>query len=235
MTNFNYHGPLVVFDLDDTLFRERDFCRSGFRHILARVENEVGEIPGTVFDDMNRALTSRQNPFDVFESEIKPLYISQGLDWNLDAFIADYRMHIPDINLAGGMLDILRNLQKRRVIMGIVTDGRSNSQRGKISALGLDEFIDRSNILISEETGFDKTSSEPFSFFVRKYPEANKFFYIADNPSKDFLQPNLLGWETVCVPTHPDNVHPCVYPEDDIYHPSHHIESLSEIIPIIFG
>ncbi len=38
-----YHGPVVVFDLDDTLIRERDFCRSGFKAIAGYLIDKYGE------------------------------------------------------------------------------------------------------------------------------------------------------------------------------------------------
>lgn len=233
-SDFNYHGPVVVFDIDDTLFRERDFCRSGFRHILKRVETEIGEIPANLYDKMNVALTNRQNPFDVFEKELKPLYHRGGSEWNLNSYIQDYRTHRPDIHLEEGFPQLLRLLQISRIVIGIITDGRSNSQRRKIEALGLEEFVAPSNILISEETGFDKTSMEPFGYFVRKYPEASRFLYIADNPAKDFFQPNLLGWTTVQVPDRLDNVHPACLPENDLFLPSRKIAKIEDLRHIIF-
>ena len=134
-SDFNYHGPVVVFDLDDTLFRERDFCRSGFRHIIQRVETEIGEVPANLHDRMNEALTDRRNPFDVFEKKLKPFYEEKGLYLDLNSYIQDYRTHRPDIHLDESFAQLFRRLQASNIVTGLITDGRSNSQRSKIEAL----------------------------------------------------------------------------------------------------
>lgn len=233
MIDINYHGPVLVFDLDDTLFRERDYCRSGFRHILKNAEKTLEAVPDSLFEEMNDALTARLNPFDVYERTLKPLYEAKGEEWKLDRHIALYRSHLPEISLVDGARELLDSLQAAGIKTGIVTDGRSLSQRNKIKALGLDVYMPDCNILISEETGCDKTSPEPFSHFVRQYPEARQFIYIGDNPAKDFFNPNLLGWTTVMVARHPDNVHPQALPDDSIYHPQITVESLRDIKKII--
>ena len=219
-SDFNYHGPVVVFDLDDTLFRERDFCRSGFRYLIEIVKAEFGTVPEGLFEKMNNELCRRKSPFDLFEAEVRPLAEAQGKSWDLKSYISRYRSHFPNISLSDGVSSLLSSLRDRGVVTGIITDGRSATQRNKIRALKLDEFVEDSNILISEETGFDKSSPEPFSFFVRKYPEARKFLYVADNPEKDFFHPNLLGWTSIMVPPHPDNVHPCSMPDDEFFRPA---------------
>ena len=234
-SDFNYHGPVVVFDLDDTLFRERDFCRSGFRFLLDNIRNRLDFVPEGLFERMDRALCERRSPFDCFEAELKPLFESAGKEWDLAALITAYRNHSPRINLSDGVVALLNSLRERGVVTGIITDGRSSTQRNKFRALNLNEFIDESNLIISEETGFDKTSPEPFSFFVRKYPEARKFLYVADNPEKDFFQPNLLGWTTVMVPENGDNVHPRHLTDDSFCNPAFSVNNPAEILKLIDG
>lgn len=207
MADFNYHGEVVVYDLDDTLFRERDFCRSGFRFLETEIRKLVGECPEGLASKMNDRLIRRENPFEVFESLCRPLIEETRIEWDLQKFISLYRSHYPDIQPIPEVMNQLIEQSERGIVTGIITDGRSITQRNKIKALGLDRYVAPQNILISEETGFDKTHPEPFIQFVRNYPEARKFTYIGDNPKKDFHHPRLLGWDTVCVPPHPDNVH----------------------------
>lgn len=232
MADINYHGDVVVFDLDDTLFRERDFVRSGFKLI----EKTLCEKYPGLFDGisvlMNDALEKRENYFDILE---KKLSTSLGFDFSgedmqslMCELIDAYRSHLPEkLPLDSGVAEVLEKLQSQGVVMALVTDGRSVTQRNKIHALGLDEYIPDCNILISEETGFDKTTPENFRTLVRRYPEAKRFIYIADNEHKDFLQPNLLGWETYKVQYNSDNVHEDFVNTDVLQRPCHLLSSIS--------
>ena len=99
--------------------------------------------------------------------------------------------------------------------MGMITDGRIQTQRLKIHALGLDKYIPEQNILISEATGADKHFSLPFDIMMRRNPGESRFVYVGDNPEKDFLWPNRLGWLTVMLlDTDGRNIHPQRIPAD---------------------
>jgi putative hydrolase of the HAD superfamily len=88
----------------------------------------------------------------------------------------------------------------------LVTDGRSNSQRNKIKALGLERWFEERNIIISEEFGSEKTDKRNFTYFMEKYP-GRSYCYVGDNTQKDFLAPNGLGWNTVCLLDDGRNIH----------------------------
>ena len=98
-----------------------------------------------------------------------------GCRFNAQWRVDTYRYHIPDISLRPGALDLLEGLKRRGVPIGIITDGRSATQRAKIKALGLDRFVADCNIIISGETGADKTTSLPFETLANRNPAA---FYI---------------------------------------------------------
>lgn len=202
--DFNYHGEVVVFDLDDTLIRERDYCRSGFRMIEQSLVGKYGDEWRGVAEEMRHLLEARSNYFDHLEKRLT----EKGLESEMKLLVATYRSHIPEsLPLISGMTERLEDLAKQHVIMGIITDGRSVTQRAKIRAAGIERYFNPENILISEETGADKHTQQNFRYFVRKYPEARRFLYIGDNPSKDVEIPSLLGWDTELLPPHPDNVH----------------------------
>ena len=113
--------------------------------------------------------------------------------------------------------------------MGLLTDGRSITQRNKISSLGLQQFINESNIIISEEIGVTKLSEKGFVFFMTKFPHYN-YYYIGDNPLKDFFIPNKLGWNTICMIDDKRNIHKQDFNLNDEYLPKQTINNLSEIL-----
>ena len=100
----------------------------------------------------------------------------------------------------------MNELKHRGITLGLITDGRSISQRNKIKALGLDRWFDNENIIISEETQSEKIEEPNFRHFVKKYRGA-EFTYVGDNPKKDFIVPNRLGWKTVMLKDDGRNIH----------------------------
>lgn len=186
---------VVVFDLDDTLCKEIDFLHSAFREIAATADPENA---GTLFAEM---LEMRSRGENVFEK------LSERFGISVSDLLKRYREHVPAIQLSPDARLTLETLRSRGVVLGLITDGRSLTQRNKIRALGVDEFIPDENIVISEEFGSEKPSTANYEFFMKKYPDA-EFCYVGDNPKKDFVAPNALGWKTVCVLDDGRNIHP---------------------------
>ena len=191
---------VVVFDLDDTLCKETDFLKSAFREIAESLAGTRGDVAAeNLFAEM---LEMRSHGENVFEN------LSQKYGVSVANLLARYRSHFPlGMKLPAKTRAVLETLKNRGAVLGIITDGRSLTQRNKIRALGLSEFFEDANIVVSEEFGSEKPSPENYEFFMKKYPDA-EFCYVGDNPKKDFIAPNALGWETVCLLDDGGNVHP---------------------------
>lgn len=214
-----YRRPVVVFDLDDTLYSERDYVLSGFR--------SVGSLLGD--PEAARKMT------EAWESGKDP-YAATGADEEeTRRLVAHYRNHLPEIALRSGAEDTLKALQERGVAMAIVTDGRSGSQRMKIKALGLDRFVAPDMIFISEEVGEPKTGGKALRSIVSRFPEASGFFYVGDNPAKDFVLPNRLGWTTICLTDDGHNIHSQERGQTEGGDPQVKTDSLRDIIPLIIN
>lgn len=191
---------VVAFDLDDTLYKEEDFVLSAFREVAEKVAAGFGINEATAYAAMSDAFRHGENPFDALQkTTTKELPVKE--------FVSAYRSHFPSIQLDRETGALLESLQRQGCVLGLITDGRSLTQRNKIKALGLERYFDAENILISEETGADKLQPDNFERLQREYPAAN-YFYVGDNPAKDFHHPNLLGWKTVCLKDDGRNIHP---------------------------
>ena len=140
--------------------------------------------------------------------------------------IFEYRFHFPEIELSIGALDLLKELKERKAIIGLITDGRSKSQRNKIKALKIEHFFD--HILISEEFGSEKPDDRNFQFHIEKFA-ANEYIYIGDNFKKDFVTPNELGWLTIGLLDDGNNIHSQNVNVTKGYLPQKTISSLTEI------
>ena len=174
---------VFVFDLDDTLYKEIDFLKSAYRYIASKVDKDNSS---RLYKKMLEDYYSGENVFQLL-SQSYPQY-------TMDKLLELYRRHYPDITLDSdttSTLSYLKNFGKT----GLITDGRSLTQRNKIKALGIENYFDK--ILISEETGYSKPDLRLFEQF-HEY-NASTYFYIANDTDKDFLAPNQLGWKTICL------------------------------------
>lgn len=193
----------VIFDLDDTLFPEIDYLHSSFREIDRRLAASGVTRPGEALAIMTG---TDGNAFDALALMLDRRGHADAL--SIPGMVEIYRNHRPDIALPADSLATLEGLKARGIEMGIITDGRVGTQSAKIEALGLGRFIDRRHIIISEAIGHDKLSPEPFIMMQRAMPGVEKFTYVGDNPAKDFTWPDRLGWDTVCLRSHGQNIHP---------------------------
>ena len=108
-----------------------------------------------------------------------------------------YRYHAPDIQPYPGIPELVKKLSADYKL-GLITDGPKRMQRTKFESLGLGEYF--SALIFTDElgAGCGKPSKVPFETVANKLgASADKCVYIADNPSKDFLAPNQLGWLSV--------------------------------------
>lgn len=197
---------MIVFDLDDTLYKEADYVASGCRAV-AQAAEEAGVIDS---DTAYQIITGTPNPASGFDRLIN-IAIGKHLSriFNIEHILTIYRTHTPDITLTDDTIDVLNQLRESRINLGIITDGRTVTQRTKIKALGLDLYFPPENILISQETGYDKHHVQPFKMMMERNPRESQYSYIGDNPEKDFYWPNKLGWQTVMLlDTNNHNIHP---------------------------
>jgi len=138
-------------------------------------------------------------------------------------------LHRPDIELDLHVNHVVREVASLARQVVILTDGRSVSQRMKLNALGLMDFP----VYISEEHSSAKPEELRFSLIMSDYP-AGKYAYIADNPAKDFVAPNQLGWKTVGVIDSGRNVHRQQQSGlENLYNPDVWINSVVDLIDYI--
>ncbi len=212
----------MVFDLDDTLYKECLFLQSAYRAIAADVESRYG-LQG-VYGQM---LTWWQQGGNVFEN----LMTAWHLPLTVGELLQQYRSHRPQIALDRDVRLMLSRLADSAVL-GLITDGRSVTQRHKIEALGLSEWMKASDMLISEETGYEKPSEVPFRHFMDAYPSCS-YYYIGDNPQKDFVAPNRLGWSTACLLDDGRHIHQQDFNQPQPMLPKHTISHIAELDNII--
>ncbi len=198
---------LVVVDVDDTLYLERDYVRSGFRAVGAVIgAEEYGDLCWELFLAGVRGDTFTRAAVEI---GIEPT------DEHVARCVAAYRGHAPAISLLPDASALLARLTGV-AYLGVVTDGPAVSQRAKVLALGLERLVDR--VVVTDELGPGRSKPHPAAFeLLQKHAGANgrDCVYIADNPAKDFIAPAALGWRTVRV-RRPDGLHAAVESGADV-------------------
>ncbi|PTR01594.1 putative hydrolase of the HAD superfamily [Mucilaginibacter yixingensis] len=211
------YNKVVVFDLDDTLYNEVDYLKSAYYEIAQYVDaNEFG-----LSDEMFQNYTNGSNVFK--------LLIGKYPAFAMDDLLYKYRNHLPSILPREGALELLLKLKQEKTILGLITDGRSVSQRNKLNALNITHFFD--DIIISEEFGSEKPCIANYMFF-EKY-SADEYYYIADNVKKDFIGPNNLKWSTICIMDNGKHIHKQQFNLEQVFLPKHQITKLSDAYNII--
>ena len=185
----------VVFDLDDTLFLERDYVRSGFRAVGALVEREMGV--GGFFDEAWAAF-ERGDRGRIFDTALAAVGV-EPRPRLVAELVEAYRAHPPEIGLLPDAADCLARLRPG-VVLAVVTDGPAASQRAKATAMGAADWA--AVVVVTAELGPGRGKPHPEGFLAVE--EATGFagrhcIYVADNPHKDFEGPAGLGWRTARV------------------------------------
>lgn len=198
---------VVCFDLDDTLYKEIEYLKSAYKEIAEYAAAHCYGCSDCVkilaIKAYNRMFEAYQDGLNAFEE----LNSFLGLELPISDYLYIYRNHKPMITLSGDVTHTLDMLTSNQVRLGLITDGRSIQQRNKIDALGLNRWIENDDIIISGEFGSDKPALANYEYFMKLYPGCRDFTYVGDNPNKDFVAPNILGWETICLKDDGSNIH----------------------------
>ena len=216
-------NKVVVFDLDDTLYKEIDYLKSAYSEIALWIEstfNKKGVYP--------LILECYKQSENVFVS------VNQYYELNvpIETYLRKYRTHIPYITLSDEIENVLSILFEQGCVIGLITDGRKITQWNKIKALKLERYINNVDCIISESFGYTKPSKEGYLYFQNKYPHA-EYYYIGDNVKKDFVAPNRLGWTTICLKDDGRNIHKQVEVAEEL-RAEYLIENIGMLSEILF-
>ncbi len=176
----------VIFDLDDTLYSEKQYVRSGYKAI------------GTALGD-ERLADRLWELFNQGKAEIDTLLFELGREDKKEECLSIYREHMPELSLYPGADAVLERMGSMGIKTGIITDGRVNGQKNKIKALGLTRRV--SDIIITDELGgvsFRKPNDIAFRIMQRRWGiPFEQMVYVGDNPQKDFRAPGRLGMRSI--------------------------------------
>ncbi len=188
----------VLFDLDDTLYDQRQWLNGAWQAVAARAAIDGAD--GDRLEDALRALAAdgsdRGNIIDRALAQVGETSIS------VPALVAAFRSHAPtQLDPYPGVVKALTDLHAR-VALGLISDGDPVIQQAKLDALGLKPFF--SSVVLSDEHGRAHRKPDPLPFRVALTElgvDARDAVYVGDRPAKDVAGAVCSGLRGVRVRT----------------------------------
>jgi putative hydrolase of the HAD superfamily len=216
----------ILFDLDDTLYPEREYVFSGFRAVAAWAETRLGIPQAQGVKELIRLYQAGQRgrTFDVWlESHGKEQ------DAPVEHLVEVYREHVPTITPFPGAVELLDSLREH-YRLGLVSDGYLAVQQRKLAALGLAHYFD--TVVFSDAWGRAawKPDPRPFKAILERLGGITPTLaiYVADNPEKDFVGARQLGIKTIRV-CYPHGLYCDIAPKSDAYQADLDITTLHDV------
>lgn len=177
----------VIFDLDDTLYSEKQYVKSGYKAVAKLLGDEtLANRLWEYFENGKSAIDELLNELDYLDKKAECLEV--------------YREQMPEITLYDGVANLILELKNKDIKVGIITDGRVSGQKKKLQALGLDRIVD--DIIITDELGgtqFRKPCDIAFRIMQHRWRiPFEQLVYVGDNVEKDFQAPKQLGMRMLC-------------------------------------
>ena len=225
----------VIFDLDDTLYDEIEYCKSGFNAVAEFLAKFPAALPDLKQQKIFTALFGEftaGNHKTTFNAALDQLKIPFDQE-TIAKLVTIYRTHKPKITLSEqtkNTLDVLHPQYQ----LALLSDGFLPAQELKTEALKITEYFQ--SIVYTEQLGrqFWKPSPKGFTKILQELSsEPQNCVYVADNALKDFIAPNQLGITSIQI-TRPNRIHTENPPSEDAA-PRHIITSLTQLPALLKG
>ncbi len=158
----------VIFDLDDTLYDQAPYIDQGFQAVARKIQKDfgLGGPKGAAILKKMRDLYKTNNRLRIFNqvleyffSDISPKAINEYVERELLYY---YKLCPRKISLRPQARTLMTFLRKRKMALGLVTQGNPVDQTNKLFELGLMDAFDA--IEISGYYPSSKAKPNPFMF-----------------------------------------------------------------------
>lgn len=186
----------VIFDLDNTILDRTatfgSFVKQYVAHYLGHVDQEQSA------EICDRIIVLDQDGY----KDKRELFaeLREVLPWmqkpELSELLAYYETHyVSNAHLMADAVEVLSYLRDKYKL-GMITNGRTLIQYGKIERLGLRPYFDR--IVVSEEAGVKKPDARIFEQAVQQLELAPECcIYVGDHPANDIEGASRAGLKTI--------------------------------------
>ena len=185
----------VIFDLDDTLYSQKQFVISGFKQVARYIESLYNI---DIYNDLC-SLFQEGYGSSIFYSTLKKHfnYVEESLARKL---LYIHRTHAPEIELYPEAKVCLAQLIGQDIRVSVLTDGQASIQKRKIEALQLDPLLDAivyCDDLIGSQPSLSRMEDALQILALQMELDFSELVFVGDNPILDFYVPKQLGMGTI--------------------------------------
>ena len=197
---------ILIFDLDDTLYDRAEPFRKALEAAAGlHIEGDVRAWYG-IYSRHSQEMFEANARGEITLEESHVLRIRHaaaelGIHMTAEQEVAYQRYYEKaqkDIVMSDTMKELLDFCCNAGVLMGILTNGPVKNQNRKVQTLGLEKWIPKDRLFISEGIGFTKPDVEAFHY-VEKALQASpeELCMIGDSYSSDIAGAIQAGWKTI--------------------------------------
>lgn len=193
----------VVFDLDDTLYRQEE----PFLLAVHKIFPQFSECSNKFFKTFRffseyyyermmkeKKITAKEANYLRMEKTLELLYGFQVSETEIEEFEKEYERQIDSMCMDEHLRSVLSLLSKKYQL-GIITNGLTKRQQLKLEALQLDKIIPSENMLISETIGIAKPDRRIFDQMAQQLDcEPEELLYVGDSFQNDVVGAKNAGW-----------------------------------------
>lgn len=186
---------LFVFDLDDTLYSEYEFVKSGFMSVAKHISKNYNLSKKVIFHELIEIFHKhgRGKVFNIFFENNNIKYPGNYIYELVDI----YRYHQNyDIQLYDGAEALIKYLIKKNKKIAILTDTNWLVQKKKVKTLNLNSLVDK--VYYSNKHKTKKPDIKLYNMILDYFKvEFHKTVWIGDDPNSDFEVPKKMGGITI--------------------------------------
>ena len=196
--------PVLVFDLDDTLYSKQQVFLTALKQCyptfttdinVYQVYQENSEIAFELFT--KGQITLEENHLSRVEGTLSALGLNSSRE-SVVHFKETYQYVMDHIELDKDWYHFFDKVSNRSTLV-LLTNGPTSHQSKKITSLGLKNWFDSSRIFISETTGVPKPQAEAFKNVEQLFPDisTSDFWMIGDDLINDIEGAKNRNWNTI--------------------------------------
>ena len=197
---------ILIFDLDDTLYDRAEPFRKALEAAAGlHIEGDVRAWYG-IYSRHSQEMFEANARGEITLEESHVLRIRHaaaelGIHMTAEQEVAYQRYYEKaqkDIVMSDTMKELLDFCSNAGVLMGILTNGPVKNQNRKVQTLGLEKWIPKERLFISEGIGFTKPDVDAFHYVEKAlHTSPEELCMIGDSYSSDIAGAIQAGWKTI--------------------------------------
>ncbi len=195
-----------LFDIDDTLYDLEEPFKLAFKEMFC---DEVKDIHKVFLDfrKYNNLIYEKAIEGEITMEELciyraKNAFKDNGINIDNEKALQFQLIYLKNkkyIRLNPYTEKMLELLYKKKITMGIISNGPHKEQFQKVQYLNLQRFINPKYIFVSEDVGFHKPDPKIFEFACNKMNISNedKVFFVGDSFKLDIIAAKNSGLKAI--------------------------------------